>query len=104
MDVALVALMALLVLALVLGVRWNSKPLSRPGYEYQRVFSVGAAGLLFFVSGLIGWDLSHSHGWFQGTKWAEGPIWWEAAVGLGLLLLAGVWARRVSHRPAIKRG
>jgi hypothetical protein len=71
----------------------------RPGYEYQRVITAVAIGLLFFVSGLVGWDLSYSHGWFQGTKWVEGPVWWQVGLGAGLLLLAGFLARRVPARP-----
>ena len=95
MDFALIALIALVVTAVFLSVRLNSRWLARPGYEYQRVFGVTAGGLLFFVAGIIGWDLSYSRGWFQGTKWVDGPVWWEVGVGLGLLLLAGFWARRV---------
>jgi hypothetical protein len=67
---------------------------TRPGYEYQRVFSATAAGLLFFIARPSGWDLSHSHGLFQGTRWVEHPVWWQVIVGLGFLLLAGFWARR----------
>jgi hypothetical protein len=75
----------------------------RSGYEYQRVISAAAAGLLFFVAGLIGWDLKYSHGWFQGTKWVDAPIWWQVGLGAGLLLLAVFWARRVPARPTPTR-
>jgi hypothetical protein len=102
MDVQLIAVIALVVIVVFLSARLNAKWLARPGYEYQRVFSVTAAGLLFLVAGLIGWDLSYSHGWFEGTKWVDGPVWWEVGVGLGVLLLAGFWARRVPLRPAQK--
>jgi hypothetical protein len=100
MDFQLIALIALVITAVFLSVRLNAKSLARPGYAYRRVFSVATAGLLFFVAGLIGWDLSYSHGWFQGTKWVDAPIWWEVGLGLGLLLLAGFWARRVPFRSA----
>jgi hypothetical protein len=99
MDFQLIALIALVVTVVFFSARLNSKWLARPGYVYQRVFSATAAGLLFFVGGLIGWDLSDSHGWFQGTKWVDGPVWWEVGVGLGLLLLGGFWARRIPLRP-----
>jgi hypothetical protein len=102
MDVQLIALIALVVTALLISARLNAKWRSRPGHEYQRVFSATTVGALFFVAGLIGWDLGYSHGWFQGTKWVDGPIWWEVGIGLGLLLLAGFWARRVPLRPAKK--
>jgi len=95
MDFELITLIALVVTAVFLSVRLTSKRLARPGYEYQRVFSAAAAGLLYSVAGVIGWDLRHSHGWFRGTKWVDGPVWWEVGVGIGLLLLAGFWARRV---------
>jgi MYXO-CTERM domain-containing protein len=100
MDFQLIALIALVVTVVFLSARLNSTWLASPGYVYQRVFSATAAGLLFFVAGLIGWDLSYSHGWFQGTKWVDGPVWWEVGIGLGLLLLAGFWARRIPRRPA----
>jgi hypothetical protein len=47
-----------------------------------------------------GWDLKYSHGWFEGTKWVDGPTWWQVGLGTGLLLLAGFWARQVPPRPA----
>jgi hypothetical protein len=102
MDFQLITLIAMVVAVVFLSVSLNSKSLARPSHRYQRVFSVTAAGLLLFVAGLIGWDLSYSHGWFQGTKWVGGPVWWEVGIGLGLLLLAGFWARRVPLRPARK--
>jgi hypothetical protein len=100
-DYQLIALIGLVVAVLVVSTRLHSRSWpGHPGWEYERVFSVGCGGLLFFVAGLIGWDLKYSHGWFQGTKWVGGPIWWEIFLGTGLLLLAAFWARRVSSRPA----
>ena len=101
MDLQAVALLALIVAVLIAGFRkqrhqWPGSP----GWQYQRVLSVGFGGLLFFVAGLIGWDLKYSHGWFQGTKWVDAPIWWQVALGSALLLLAGYWARRVPRRVA----
>jgi hypothetical protein len=81
MDVQLIALIALVVTALFISARLNAKWRSHPGHEYQRVFSPTAVGAPFFVAGLIGWDLGYSHGWFQGTKWVDGPIWWEVGIG-----------------------
>jgi len=97
----LIAVIGLVVAVLVVSTRLHSRSWpGRPGWEYQRVFSVGFGGLLFFVAGLIGWDLKYSHGWFQGTKWVDGPIWWEIFLGTGLLLLAALWARRVPSHTA----
>jgi len=99
-DQALV-LICMIVAVLVLATRLHSRAWpGRPGWQYQRVFSVGFGGLLFLVSGLIGWDLQYSHGWFQGTKWVDAPIWWEIGVGTALLLLAVFWARRVPYPAA----
>jgi hypothetical protein len=101
MDYQLIALTAIVVAILVVATMQHSRAWpGRQGWEYQRVFSTGFSGLLFFVAGLIGWDLKYSHGWFQGTRWVDGPIWWEVLLGSGLLLLAGFWARRVPSRPA----
>ena len=104
MDVELLALFALIVAVLVLGTRQHRRSWpGRPGWQYQRVFSVGVAGLLFFIAGLTGWDLQYSHGWFRGTKWVEGPIWWEIGLGAGLLVLALFWARRVPTPPLVRQ-
>ena len=98
MDVQLIALIGVMVATVLVGIKLN---LWRPGYEYQRVFSTAAAGLLFFIAGLIGWDLSACHGWFQGAKWVDAPVWWQVGLGAGLLLLAGYWAQRleITRRP-----
>jgi len=104
MDVQLLALFALIIAVVIAATRHHSRSWPRrPGWQYQRVFSVGFAGLLFFVSGIIGWDLSHSHGWFRGTRWVDGPIWWQIGLGAGLLLLAIFWARRVPMPSASAR-
>ena len=105
MDYQTVLLIGVIVVGLVVAVKnqmWTVPAAGRPSYEYQRVISAAIFGLVFFVSGLIGWDLSYSHGWFQGTKWLDGPIWWQIATGTALLFLAGFWARRVPLRPAPK--
>jgi hypothetical protein len=90
---ALLAIMAsIVVVALKQRMWWG------PGgstSSRQAVISTTAAGLLFFVSGTIGWDLSNSHGFFKGTRWVDGPIWWQMGLGAALLLLATFWARRI---------
>jgi hypothetical protein len=96
MDVQLLALIALIIVVVIGATRQHSRSWpGRPGWQYQRVFSVGLAGLLFLIAGVIGWDLSHSHGWFRGTTWVDAPVWWQIGLGSGLLLLATFWARRV---------
>lgn len=95
MDLELATLVAMLVAVLVIGARQHSATRSRPGHPYQRVISFTAIGLLFLVSGLLGWDLSYSHGWFKGTRWVAGTVWWQVGLGLALLVAAGVSARRL---------
>ena len=96
MDYSLLALIGLIVVALIISTRFHSRSWTgRPGWQYQRVLSVGFFGLLLFVAGLIGWDLRGSSGWFNGAKWVDGPVWSQAAIGAAMLLLAGFWARSV---------
>jgi hypothetical protein len=99
MDYTLIALIGLIVLTVVVSSRYHSRTWSgRPGHQYQRVITVGILGLWLTVAGAIGWDLSHAHGFFQGTKWVDGPIWWQVGLGGALLALAAFLARRVpSH-------
>ncbi len=102
MDYQFIVLIGLVVAALVVSTRLHHRSWPRrPGWQYQRVFSVGFGGLFLLLAGLFGWDLRYSHGWFQGTRWVDGPVWWQVALGTGLLLLAGHWARRV---PPVLRG
>ena len=97
MDYTLIILIGLIVLALVVSHRYHSHTWSgRPGYQYQRAISVGVFGLWLTVAGAIGWDLSHVHGFFQGTKWLDGPVWWQLGLGVALLALAAFLARRVA--------
>ena len=104
MDLQLLGLIAVVVAALVVSTRFHSRSWpGRPNWQYQRVLSVGFLGLLFFVAGVIGWDLKYSHGWFQGTKWVYGPLWWEIGLGAGLLLLAAFWARRVPTAALVRQ-
>jgi hypothetical protein len=96
MDYSLLALIGLIIVALIVSTRLHGP--GRPGWQYQRVFSVGFFGLLLLASGLIGWDLRGSSGWFNGAKWVDEPVWSQAAIGAVMVLLAGFWARRVPPR------
>ena len=99
MDYSLIVLIALIAVTLVGSITLHSRAWpGRPGAEYQRVFSVGAMGILLTVAGVIGWDLKYVRGWFQGTKWVDGPIWWQIGLGAVLLALASFWARRIPSR------
>ena len=103
MDYSLLALIGMIVAAMIISTRFHSRSPGRPGWQYQRVLSVGFFGLLLFIAGLIGWDLRGSSGWFNGWKWVDGPVWSQASIGAAMLLLAGFWARRVPARPVSAR-
>jgi hypothetical protein len=104
MDLQLIVLIVMIGVVVIFATTQHSRSWTRrPGWQYQRVFSVGFAGLLFLTAGLIGWDLEYSHGWFEGTKWVDGPVWWQVGLGTGLLLLAAFWARRVPLAPRAGR-
>jgi len=101
MDYQLVVLIGAMVVGLVVAIKRQMRTIPVPGQprkQYQNVISATAVGLLFFGSGVVGWDLSYSHGWFQGTKWVDGPAWWQVGLGSGLLLPAGFLVRRVPSR------
>jgi hypothetical protein len=99
MDYSLLALIGMIVAAVIISTRLHSRSWpGRPGWQYQRVLSVGFLGLLLLVAGLIGWDLRRSSGWFNGAEWVNGPVWPQAAAGTAMLLVAGFWARRVPPR------
>lgn len=100
MDVSLISLIVMVAIVLGVSVRLHAKAVLGPGHDYQRVFSVAAIGTLFLVCGVIGLDLTQSHGWLQGTRWMDGPVWGEVASGSVLLLLAGVFASLIPARPA----
>jgi hypothetical protein len=94
MDIWLIVLFAMIAGTLVLSMRVHarSRP-GRPGWQYQRVLSVGLVGLLYLVSGTFGFDFTlRSAGAFTP---GEGPVWWRIGLGSALLALAVYWARRV---------
>ena len=59
------------------------------------MFSAFAAGGFLVVTGLIGWDVRYPHGFFQGGRWRDGPIFWQIALGAGLLWLGVRWWRQL---------
>jgi hypothetical protein len=96
MDYAAIAVIGTIVLAALVSNRYHTRTRAgSPGYQYQRVITVGMLGLWLTVAGAIGWDVSHVHGLFQGTTWVDGPIWWQVGTGAALLGCAVFLARRV---------
>ncbi len=59
------------------------------------MFTALTAGTGLLVTGIIGLEVGQMRGWFAGTRWAEGPIWWQILFGSVLLLLGVYWARRL---------
>jgi hypothetical protein len=61
------------------------------------MFSAFAAGGFLVVTGSIGFDVSYMHGFFEGGRWVEGPIWGQTALGVGFVLLGAYWSRRLGE-------
>jgi hypothetical protein len=92
MDYTLVALLALIVLVVVFSTRQHRRTWAgRPGYQYQRVITLGIAGLWLTGAGALGLDFSHG----RRIHWTGGPIWWQVGVGLALIGGAVFFARRM---------
>jgi hypothetical protein len=60
------------------------------------MFSAFAFGGFLFVTGAIGLDVSRLRGLFDSARWVDGPIWWQTALGLALILLGVHWFRRIA--------
>ena len=67
------------------------RPSRRPSPKYSRMFS----GASLVVTGAIGFDVNHMHGFFEGGRWVDGPVWGQIALGTGFLLLGVYWSRRL---------
>ena len=59
------------------------------------MFTALAAGASLLVTGLLGLEVGHLRGFFQGARWVDPPIWWQIALGAGLLALGRHWSRRL---------
>ena len=66
------------------------KPMRRP---VPLVCSATAFGLMLLVSGLSGYTLSRHEAFVAGTRWSNGPIWTQVAIGVALLAVS-VWLWR----------
>ena len=96
MDYSLLVVIGVMVAVFAHSAQLHRRSLQgRPSWKYRRVFSLALVGLLLLVTGLLGLDLSHSRGWFSGVVRTAGVLWSQTAIGLGLLLLAGLFARRI---------
>jgi hypothetical protein len=94
MDIWLIVLFAMIAGTLALSRRVHARSWpGRPGWQYQRVLSVGMVGLLYLCAGTFGFDFNYKAS--EGITRVEGPIWWQIGLGSALLALAVYWARRV---------
>jgi hypothetical protein len=98
MDYQLLALIALIIAVVIAATRQHSRPWpGRPGWQYQRVFSVGFAGLLFRLRRHRLGSESQPR-LVPGHKMGGRTRVVADRLGSGLLVLADFWARRVpSH-------
>ena len=87
MDIQVVALVGLILAVLIVGTQSRAWP-GRPGWQYQRVFSVGFGGLLFFCrrADWLGLEGTAADG-SRVRSGLDAPIWWQVAFGTVLLLL-----------------
>ena len=74
---------------------WSNSPTAR---RSRSPLSLGltatAASALFLVAGLVGLDLSNSHGFFAGARRIDGVIWWQVVFGVVLAPVALFLLRR----------
>jgi hypothetical protein len=64
---------------------------------FQVLFTLTLAGLYFFVTGIIGWQVRGHNPIVIGGQWIDGPAWVQVGVGLacfGGALLAYTRTRR----------
>ena len=66
-----------------------------PTPAYARFFSSLFAGLLFFVTGVIGFRVGVRGALLGDGRWAEGPILEQVGLGLVFLALAVFFFRRL---------
>jgi membrane protein implicated in regulation of membrane protease activity len=71
-----------------------NKPMRRP---VPLACSATLGAMLFLAAGVSGYTMNKHDAFVAGTRWTDGPIWWQVAVGL-VLLAASVWLWRRAIR------
>ena len=82
-----------------------SRQVNRSAFGF--VFTAGLAGILFTLTGLIGYQppghINLSEAWWQRGVWTGGVIWDQLVAGVVLLLAAGFVAKRLNRRLSERR-
>lgn len=68
------------------------------------LFTLTLAGLYFFVTGVIGWQVSGQNTIFIGGQWIDGPVWTQ--IGVGLVCFGGALFAysRAARDPRLRGG
>jgi hypothetical protein len=67
--------------------------------SFYAFFTLTLFGLLFSITGAIGWEPVKRDGIFWGGRWVEGPLWGEIGLGIACLFGAAI-AFRYAARAA----
>ena len=71
-----------------------SRPMRRP---VPVACTATLFALVLLVTGTRGYTLSRHDAFVAGTRWTDGPIWWQVGVGAALLVVAAwLWRRAVA--------
>jgi hypothetical protein len=75
----------------------TNREAKRRSMRYSRMFSAFAFGLLFVITGLLGYDLrTDRRAARSGLERTNAPILGQVAIGVGLLFLGVFWSKRLA--------
>jgi hypothetical protein len=67
-------------------------------------FSATAAAVFFLASGASGYIIASRGRWLDSSAWTGHTIWWEVAVGIALIAVAGYFWWRASSDTKLPHG
>jgi hypothetical protein len=70
---------------------------------FYALFTLTLAGLYFFVTGVIGWQVGGGNPIFIGGQWIDGPAWTQIGVGLACFGGAAFAYSRAARDPRLRR-
>jgi hypothetical protein len=70
---------------------------------FYGLFTFVLAGLYFFVTGAIGWQVSGHNPIFIGGRWIDGPVWSQLGIGLACFGVAAFAYSRAVRDPRLHR-